>query len=230
MEMKKLALLGKDISHSLSPDLYREIYKDKNLNYQLIDIANSADLPSLAMLMKDLDGLNITSPYKEFYLNQVEISSNEIQSINAINCILKQSDRFFATNTDYLALKHLVPLMKKDLKIVILGDGVMSRVVQIVCKFLEIEFEQRSRRQDPELFTQFSNGKFVDENTLLINCCSRSYCFEGELGTNSHFWDLNYRHSHHQEYFKKTSSYTDGFSLLKLQAEKAAAFWSQLKN
>ena len=230
MEVRNLALLGKNISHSLSPELYKEIYNDKKLNYQLIDIQSEASLPSLDVLMEKLDGLNITSPYKEFYLNQVEIDSTEVKSLKAINCIAKHNDRFKATNTDYIALKQLVPQMSKNLNIIILGDGVMSRVVSTVCTSLNIAYSIRSRKIDKKIFEEFSHGLIVDENSLLINCCSRSYCFNGRLGSNSHFWDLNYKHSEHQSYFLNSPSYTDGYSLLKLQAHEAAAFWSQLKN
>lgn len=226
----KLALLGRHISHSLSPKLYADIYDNLNVDYQLIDIEDKTLVPSLGILMNDLDGLNITSPYKEIFLNDVKIQQSEIQALNAINCIGKKQGSFYATNTDYTALIRLIPKMACNKKIIILGDGVMSRVVESVCKLKGLTFEVRSRKIDDELFRKFSNGNILEDNSLIINCCSRSYTFNGRLGIDSHFWDLNYRHQMHLDYFHGSQSYTDGYSLLKLQAEDAAAFWSQLKN
>lgn len=228
--MIKLALLGKDISHSLSPDLYKEIYKNQTIDYQLIDIKHINFLPSLKVLMNDLDGLSITSPYKEVYLSEVIIEDSVISALKAVNCIGKKLDKFYATNTDYTALLELVPEKVENRRIVILGDGVMSRLIESVCRIRGISFEIRSRKLDPIKFNSFSNGEIVDENSLIINCCSRAYSFKGKLGYGSHFWDLNYRHQEHQHYFDTLPTYTDGYSLLKLQAEHAAAFWSQLKN
>lgn len=230
MEVTKLALLGRNISHSLSPALYKEIYQEKAIDYRLIDIDKEIDLMPLTDLMQDLDGLNITSPFKEYYLPEVEINSEEIQALAAINCIGKVGGKFYATNTDYLALLKLMPKMPNTNKVIILGDGVMSRVVSAVCRKLKIHFMVRSRKICPDEFKHFSAGNIVDKNSLIINCCSRSYSFKGNMDPSSHFWDLNYRHSEHLEYFKNSPSYTDGYSLLKLQAYDAAAFWSQLKN
>lgn len=225
--MIKLALLGKNISHSLSPKLYNDIYGEKNVEYRLLDFNENNQIPPIDKLMIDLDGLNITSPYKEHFVKNVIIKDDFIRSLAAINCIANVGEEFFATNTDYTAMLRLLPDMTNQKKVVILGDGVMSRVSQAACLKLGLSFKVYSRRLTPE---KFSNMELVDENVLVINCCSREYVFNGKITAGLVFWDLNYLHQAHSELFINHGNYIDGLNLLTEQARDAAAFWSSLKN
>ncbi len=225
--MIKLGLLGKNISHSLSPKLYSDIYGEKNVEYSLLDFNEKNQIPPIDKLMIGLDGLNITSPYKEHFIKDVIIKDDFIRSLAAINCIAKVGEQFFATNTDYSAMLSLLPDMAKQKHVVILGDGVMSRITQTACLKIGLQFEVYSRRLTPEKFNQM---ELVDENVLVINCCSREYAFNGKITAGLHFWDLNYLHQAHLQLFKYKKNYIDGLNLLREQARDAAAFWSSLKN
>lgn len=226
----KLALIGKGISHSLSPSLYREIFSDELSEYQLLDYPHENDIPSLEELFKSFDGLSITTPYKEYFVKQVQILDESVALIGAINCIGKKNSSFVATNTDFLAMRKLLPQMLQDKEqLVILGDGVMARMIKIVCKEKNINFEQWSRKLTPEKFSRMPLGEIADGNILVINCCGREYNFNHQMPSLAHFWDLNYRHEAHQSFFHNNPNYIDGFNLLKSQAIDAAAFWSSLK-
>ena len=67
--MIKLALVGKDIQHSRSGEIYRRLLKT-DIQYDLLDYENSALIPPAADLFKVYDGISITSPYKKHFLNQ----------------------------------------------------------------------------------------------------------------------------------------------------------------
>jgi|SRR5690606_19169450 len=229
--MIRLALLGKNISHSLSPDLYREIYGRENLQYQLFDCRESTDIPSLENMFLGIDGLSITAPYKEHFLNEVIINDPTVEKLRAINCIGKKANTFLATNTDLSAMRRLLPPLLSGRTLVVLGSGAMTRVVSAVASEMGATLVQWSRRNTPAEFRSMPLESISDGNVLVVNCCAREYVFSHKLPENALFWDMNYRHQAHQESFQTISSqYIDGLNLLKGQAEDAAAFWSILKN
>ncbi len=225
--MIKLALLGKNISHSQSPGLYKEFYGESKVDYQLLDFTHESEVPKLKILMRDLDGLNITSPYKELFVKDVIIADDNIKKLKAINCIGKRGDQYYATNTDFSAMIRLLPELAINKKILILGDGVMSRITQLACYQSSLSFEVWSRKLTPSIFR---TKIVVDGNVLIINCCAREYIFSGHVSDESTFWDLNYLHDAHSQIFAHKSNYIDGLNLLTEQARDASAFWLQLKN
>lgn len=229
--MIRLALLGKGISHSLSPELYRDIYGAENLHYELFDYATPDDIPALDSMFKSIDGLSITAPYKEHFLAKVEIPDDLVRNLHAINCIGLKAGRFVATNTDLSAMRRLLPKLLEGRELLILGSGAMARVVSLVAKELGRDFQQWSRSQTPVKFQSMELASVSDGNVLVVNCCSRNYNFSHDLPVNALFWDMNYRHQAHQQHFHAISNqYLDGHNLLKAQAIDAAAFWSSLKN
>ena len=144
--MISLALLGKEISHSKSQELYTELLSQK-LIYTKYDIHDFKDIPTLDKIFEKSSGLSITSPYKRHFLSQVHMTE-EIKGLNAINCIKRISDnKYEGTNTDYLALKDIFKQLiqkYKTLEFVILGAGSMSNVTQIIAKELDISFQVSS--------------------------------------------------------------------------------------
>src|SRR5690606_17249797 len=91
-----LALIDKNIQHSLSKSIYEKIL-GKEIEYDLLDIEDEERLPKLESLRK-YDGVSITSPYKRHYLKACNVDK-KIKEIGAINCIKKIGDQFEATNT-----------------------------------------------------------------------------------------------------------------------------------
>src|SRR5690606_30368973 len=105
--MIKLALVGRDISHSLSPEIYRS-FLGKNLEYSLLDYETADKIPPLIELMSEYHGLSVTAPYKTHFLPSVQASEKVIE-LGALNCIYRDSDNnLCAENTDYLAMAYLV--------------------------------------------------------------------------------------------------------------------------
>lgn len=229
-QMISLALLGKNISHSLSPKLYREIYGADNVKYKLLDFQTDTMIPSLEVIFREVDGLNITSPYKQHFLKDVEILNPALAHLDAINCIGRMGQKFVATNTDFTALKRLLPALKINKEILILGSGVMAKLVEAVCIENNYSFATWSRKNSPHLFSQMDFNNLPDKNVLVVNCCAREFAFRGQLPPTALFWDLNYLHSEHEMIFARDERYIDGLNLLRAQAVDAAAFWSQLKN
>jgi shikimate dehydrogenase len=232
--MNKYALVGKNITHSKSPEIYRRLISPA-IQYELLDYKESKEIPSAKNLLAEYNGINITSPYKKHFLGEVELTDTA-REVGAINCLKKVGDKVIGENTDYLAIVDILKELQKEkapLDIVVLGDGVMSRVVQLAIKNLALSPQVLSRKLTNEFSRINLNSYFQpkDVTPLIINTCAREYIFNGELPINAFFWDLNYNFPQHSQYlFHKVQKYFDGFDLLERQAFYAVAFWSNHEN
>lgn len=211
--MIKLALIGKNISHSRSPDIYRKILK-KDHSYTLLDYDCAEQIPLVSDLFTNFTGISITSPYKTHFLNQVELLPH-VQKLGAINCLYKNDNKIFGANTDYDAIKDLLPNDCLD-HVAILGTGAMSKLFQILFQENSISYDLFGRKTHGNL-----NLLDYTSYTLVINCCGRDFDFTGALESKTLFWDINYSLKHSG----KIVNYLDGLKLLELQARYALEYW-----
>lgn len=225
----RLGLLGSEIQHSLSPALYNEFLGPELTSYELFDIGKASDVPTLKEFAQKLDGLSITTPFKTHFLPEVSFNDEKIKELGGINCI-SFSDKFWATNTDYLALQSLIPEMQKNYPhhdIVLLGAGVMAKITVKILSDLQLPFQEITRKshgplEKIDLSTQFKRP------LLLINACSRSFVFQGKTPQGSVFWDYNYSFRSHSETLPQLfHEYIDGLELLRRQAQSAISFWRE---
>jgi len=228
--MFKLALIGKNISHSKSQKMYEEIL-GSTVNYDLIDCAEQDLLPQLSELFPKYQGVSITSPYKRNYLDSVLFEDENLIQLNAINALKLKDGKFYGSNTDYFAMIQLIEgfMVNKNINyFVILGDGAMSQILQIILRQKKAPFILLSRKLGNLKNLDTEVAKLVGENnTLVINSCDRSYRCDVSLNSNYSFWDLNYGIAQHLEHFSSLKvDYIDGLSLLKLQARFALSFWN----
>lgn len=230
LKMHKLALVGKNISHSMSPALYKKLLSS-SVEYDLLDYKDISQIPAVEILMSNYDGINITSPYKKHFIGQVELVG-AAKKIGAINCLKKSEGRILGANTDYYAVMDQLRLFletHESLNVVVLGDGVMSTVTQESLMKLRVPFKIFSRKLTDQ-FHQLDLINFFassEMRPLIINTCSRDYVFNGDLPKNSIFWDYNYNFSAHSSLLApKIFQYLDGLKMLEDQAKYAVAFWS----
>jgi shikimate dehydrogenase len=183
-------------------------------------------------------GISVTSPYKKYFLEDVELSQNA-KFLGSINCIGLKGDRIAGENTDYLAileiLKNWISTFR-DLSVVVLGDGVMSTVTKFALNNLNLEYKILSRR-NVDGFTQLNLSKIFESDfsknaqKIIINTCSREYVFAGTLPQDAIFWDYNYNFIPHSSVIpSKVKFYCDGMQMLELQARHSLAFWSIKSN
>ena len=222
----KLALFGKNISHSRSQEMYETIFQ-KKIAYDLLDYKSESDIPKdMVSFLEENNyyGVSITSPYKKYF---AKICSHYPAGKNfvGINCLKVVDGKLIGTNTDYLALKLLLDKFSCSFKsYIILGNGIMSQVIEMIFLEKELKYQIFSRKKNGDISTlDLSNNS----NGLIINCCSREFEFKGKISESTIFWDMNYSHKHHQSYFEKNEGqYLDGSSLLFEQAKYATEFWS----
>ncbi|MCT4642559.1 MAG: hypothetical protein N4A33_09720 [Bacteriovoracaceae bacterium] len=224
--MLKLGLLGKNITHSKSKEIYQRILKHK-FTYSYFDIADEKQI-DLNSIFDDVSFLSVTSPYKKYCSKKVCVEE-QIKDLNAINCIKKVENKLFGTNTDYEASVEIIQKYASQniINVIVLGDGAMATVISKILLDMRINFEVLSRKKS----NLSTIADYINHKVLIINCCGREFnLYESLKGLSPYkIWDLNYS----QIYEKQISDefgkdYTNGLELLFLQAKKALSYWNIL--
>lgn len=226
--MIKLGLIGKDISHSKSKQMYQDIL-DTEVDYHLLDYGDGEDIPSLTSLFDlGFNGLSVTYPYKKQFLDAINIEDEKVRDLKAVNCLKLSNGIVEATNTDYLAAKHLLNTKYKSFThFIILGSGNMANVFKLALEEVGLSYKILSRKSDGDL-NQLNYSEIVgsvSRETVIINCCSREFIFLASLPEGVTFWDMNYSFMEHASIQTKGVNYIEGLDLLKWQAKFALSFW-----
>ncbi|GKU25508.1 shikimate dehydrogenase [Clostridium folliculivorans] len=133
--MNAYGLIGEKLSHSLSPEIHKKVFEKLNLNasFSLYEIKQkniSMTVESLKVL--GINGVNVTIPYKEILMEQLDYISEEARNIGAINTIKIEEDRTIGYNTDYFGFGELLLRNDVDVKnkvVAVLGTGGASKAV-----------------------------------------------------------------------------------------------------
>ena len=143
--MRKFGLLGKKLSHSLSPLLHNIFFEDLGLDneYKLYEVEESEVVNFKSyMLENSIEGVNITVPYKKIFLDKLDYISDEAKEIGAINLLYIRDDKFYGDNTDYYGFKYTLEKNQVDVKnkkVIIIGKGGASASVYKVLKDMGAE-------------------------------------------------------------------------------------------
>ena len=133
--MKKFAVIGQPIKHSLSPRIHSEFAKEAgiDISYEAIEIGPENFEQEIVKLFKrGYRGLNVTLPLKELaFIYADEISQLGVEA-GAVNTLWKDKDKIFADSTDGKGFaKDLFnnQISLKDKELLILGAGGASRSI-----------------------------------------------------------------------------------------------------
>jgi len=222
----RYCLIGRGIAHSRSPEIYRTLLRGPFI-YDLLDVASVDELPSAETLAARYRGVNVTAPYKQHY---AAWALPAVKRLGAVNCLRFRDGRPGATNTDYLAMRHLVRATQAEAGAadwIVLGDGAMARTTIAVLSELGLPWRQCARRLGHDLAALGLAARGAPGSvSVVVNTCAREYVFQQSLPSGWLFWNLNYAHRAQDEVAKQLGfDYRDGFALLKLQAEEAVKFW-----
>lgn len=116
----RYALLGRDVSHSLSKKLHGMI---ADYEYDLISVENKEELKGILADTR-YAGFNVTIPYKTDVIELLDELSPAAQAVGAVNTISRLPDgRLIGYNTDMLGFMELVGSGVKGQKTMIFGSG-----------------------------------------------------------------------------------------------------------
>lgn len=136
--MKKFGLLGENLGHSYSPSIHAMLGE---YSYELFEVA--PDGLHDFITNNDLNGFNVTIPYKQKVMPYCGELSERAKRIGSINTVLKRSDgSYFGENTDYDGFLLLMEAVKERIrgkKALVLGSGGASKTVEFVLRELGAE-------------------------------------------------------------------------------------------
>ena len=131
--MKKFALIGNPIQHSLSPELFREAYPSTSMRYDLVE-EDSIEKSIAELKEKGYSGANVTAPFKEKVMDFVTDPDPISKAIGASNLILFDGDRIYGFNTDYLAVRRMVKELDSVDKALVIGCGGAGKAAALACR------------------------------------------------------------------------------------------------
>ena len=179
--MKKFGLIGKTLEHSFSKDFFNNKFKNENIeaSYHNFEMDKITSLKSI-FSKNDIFGLNVTVPYKEQVLSQLDELDEVAKKIGAVNTILPsykngKLNSLKGFNTDVFGFKQLIkPFLKAHhTNALVLGSGGSSKAIIHILNSYNIDFNIISRSHkpnNPKFFTwKEINSYMVKHHSLIIN-------------------------------------------------------------
>mgnify|MGYP003953247125 FL=1 len=143
--MKHFAVIGNPIEHSLSPVMHRWIFNSLNIDADYIKVKIEGDkLSNIIHQLQsgDLDGINVTIPYKEVIIDRLDEINPRAQSIGSVNCIMKTHLGIIGNNTDWYGFSKCIEENHINLigrRVIVLGAGGTSRSILFSIKQMGVE-------------------------------------------------------------------------------------------
>ncbi|MEZ7884542.1 MAG: hypothetical protein QMB39_04730 [Bacteroidales bacterium] len=174
--MRRFALVGCGITHSLSPMLFEAAYgKDSEMVYELYDTESFIDGFNL-LKSGYFDGINITTPFKEEAYNLADKRDGISDFAKASNLLVRSGDEIHAYNTDFYGVRETLKPYFKDnrLKVLLIGAGAAARAALLALLDLgaDITICNRTKEKAYELAAQ-TNCKCLDFDILLSSSNSQ---------------------------------------------------------
>lgn len=165
--MAGFGLLGKKLSHSFSPRIHQML---GDYPYGLIELEEE-ELPNF-MQKNDLDGFNVTIPYKQTVMPFLSGLSDTAASIGSVNTVIRAADgRLWGDNTDVYGFEKLLgnATGSPDKKALVLGSGGSSKTVQAVLrkKGFNVTVISRSGEDTYQNISKYADAVMIVNTTPL---------------------------------------------------------------
>jgi shikimate dehydrogenase len=246
--MRKFGLIGYPLGHSFSKGYFSEKFLKENITgcrYENFPIPDIGLLPKLLEDEQDLQGLNVTIPYKSevfSYIDKVDPEAREIGAVNVLK-IKRVEGRIQLTgyNSDVTGISDsLLPHLTGNIKnALVFGTGGSSRAVCYVLRKFGLNITQVSRSKRPGLIDYSEiTPEILKKSALIINTTPlgmypatdhRPEMDYSILDTNHILFDLVYNPE--ITYFLRSGqergcTVITGLKMLHSQAERAWQIWN----
>ena len=244
--MKKLGLLGKNISYSFSKAYFKKKFENeniKNITYENFDLESIELLPSVIKNTKNLRGLNVTIPYKEEVMPFLDKINKKARAIGAINTIkITKKGKLVGYNTDFYGFTNsLEPLLQPyHSSALILGTGGASKAIAFSLDQLGISYHFVSRKKTDSVSYTYETLTecILQQHKIIINCTPLGTFPNIDDCPNIPYSGITKHHIlfdliYNPEETKflqlgklQNAVTTNGLNMLKLQAEKSWSIWN----
>lgn len=236
--MKDYGIIGNPLGHSYSEGYFTDKFIREHIDASYTPYVLT-HIDGVQQLLEDLDGFNVTYPYKETifpYLTDIDPIAQEIGAINVVS-------HRKGYNTDWIgfrdSLRHLP--IPHDAQALLLGTGGVSKAIQYALMDLGIAYTLVSRQLDNKKKGRLSyeqiNEQVIQEHILIINCTPLGMAPFQDQKPNIPYHLLNEKHILYdciynpektlflQEGEKRGCIIKNGLEMLHLQADKAWKIW-----
>jgi shikimate dehydrogenase len=242
--MRLYGLIGYPLSHSFSKKYFTEKFEKENLadcRYENFPIRYIENLAEVLKQNPELQGLNVTIPYKEQAIPYLHEVSDVVKKTGACNCIKIKAGKLYGFNTDVIGIeKSLTGLIKPGGKhALILGTGGAAKAVAYVLEKLGIQYRFVSRQASKNVYGYNElTDSVIASNSIIINttplgmypAVNEAPSINYNAITDNHFlFDLIYNPEKTmflEQGEKRGAAIKNGYEMLLLQAEESWKIWS----
>jgi shikimate dehydrogenase len=239
---KVFGIIGYPLSHSFSPAYFKKKFEAEHIDavYNAFPLGNIEGFTVLIKNHNELNGLNVTIPYKESVIKYLDETDAIAKAIGAVNCITIKKGRIKGYNTDVIGFeKSLLPLLQPHHQhAFILGTGGASKAVAYVLNKLGISFQKVSREMTGALHYDDITPELIQHHTLIINTTPLGMYPNADafpklpyeaIGKQHLLYDLIYNPE--ETKFLSLSraqgaTIKNGFEMLEIQAEESWRIWN----
>jgi shikimate dehydrogenase len=240
--MALYGLIGYPLTHSFSPAYFHNKFEKLGIDatYKAFPLAHISDLPALIEQYPEMEGINVTIPYKELVIPYLDAIDPAAKLIEAVNCIHIKDGVRTGYNTDYLGfMQSLKPLLKhQHTHALILGSGGASKAVQYAMQQLGIMYKLVSRSGENDYTYLQLTDEIIDSHKLIINttplgmypntdiCPLLPY---NAIGYQHLLYDLVYNPTESKFLLmgkKQKAATKNGYEMLILQADASWDIWN----
>ena len=242
--MRLFGLIGKKLKHSFSKEYFTRKFADLGLTdcrYENFEIPSIDHFKALLDSNPELEGLNVTIPYKEEILPYLDVQTQVVQEIVACNCIKFVDGKLYGFNTDVVGFKKSLQKVLKPhhQKALVLGTGGGAKAVGYALKELGINYQlvSRTKQADSLTYAEVDDSIFRD-HLLIVNTSPVGMYPETDaapdlpyeyLGSRHLLYDLIYN-PEKTLFLKKGeeqgAAISNGQEMLELQAEENWRIWN----
>ena len=166
--MRHFGIIGKPLGHSQSKAYFDAYFKAAHIDADYT-VRELEAIEEVVPLLDLLDGLNVTSPYKEViipYLNELDSTAKEI---GAVNVVYKHK----GYNTDWIGAREaLKPYVKNDDRhAMVLGSGGAANAVRYALQKTGLEVTVVSRQKGKgDLTYDELTQELISTHRIIANC------------------------------------------------------------
>lgn len=245
--MRKFGLIGYPLGHSFSKKYFTEKFsmeQIKGCSYENYPLTNIIQITGLVR-DNDLEGLNVTIPYKSSVIKFLDNIDPEAEKVGAVNVIkIKRTNgktELTGFNSDITGIMvTLSPALSPEIKnALVLGTGGSSKAVCHVLKKINVHYTLISRERKSDCLTYSDiNSEILENNLLIINTTPLGMYPDTEskpdlnydlLGRNHILFDLVYN-PEITSFLKigkeRGCTILSGIKMLHSQAERSWEIWN----
>ena len=244
--MKHFGLIGRNLGHSYSQRYFEELFlrlELKDYSYSLHEMESTACVRQWVE-EEGISGFNVTTPFKETIITQLDSLDEVAAAIGAVNCVSVEKDHLVGHNTDAPAFADTVADIASLLagrEALLLGTGGAARAVAYALRQMGAEVVFASRNPAKSRLSgvvSYTDARAVAQRCpLVVNCTpvgmypdtkNTPWPWPQDFGRHTIAYDLTYNPSP-TLFLQQANAYgaaiRDGLAMLHRQADLSRRYF-----